>query len=124
MLWGLTPREYGALKDQWEDSRQFQQALYAGLQATLHNAHFKQPTGGFRAAQFMPGYVEPKPDPQQQKVISIAHATRPQTDDERQSIEEQNRVFADRARRAHEAQSRGASREEVPGIMGGLAYGG
>jgi hypothetical protein len=98
--------------------------MYAGIQATLHNAHFKQPFGGFRAAMWMPGYVEVKPDPQQAKIISMAHVSRPATPEENAMIDEQNRIFQDRARRAHEAQGRGADKAEVQAIMNGETYGG
>ena len=98
--------------------------MYAGLQSTLHNAHFKQPFGGFKPAMWLPGWVDPAPDAKQARIISMAHISRPATPDETAMIDEQNRIFQDRARRAHEAQARGAEKSEVQAIMNGETYGG
>lgn len=56
VLWSLSPREYDALKEQWQKSRDEQRQMYAEVQATLHNAWLRgkdQPA--FIAVDFLGG---------------------------------------------------------------------
>lgn len=57
-LWCLTGREYEALRKVHEASVLRLHSMYAAIQATLHNAHFKHPageSGRFQMDAFMPG---------------------------------------------------------------------
>lgn len=125
-LWGLTPREYAALKDQWESSREFHQSLYAGLQATLHNTAGKSFKGRFSPAMWMPGYVPPTPMAIERARMEMqqAHTAPIQSPEEIAACAERLRVSQDRARRAGEARARGASRQEILDIMEGRGHGG
>ena len=40
-LWALTPREYAALRGEWERSKKESSHALAVIQATLYNAHFR-----------------------------------------------------------------------------------
>lgn len=127
-FWASTPREFAARRKVFEQGREFDLRLYAGLQATLHNAHFRtersQPV--FTPEMFLPNYA---PEPR--------HAARPGSADEswrtfkrqaqragrspaeRARLEANAREFADRQRRASAAQARGATGREVVLIMEG-----
>lgn len=60
VFWCLSPREFDALRRQWQHHQDRQAAFHAGIQATLHNAHFTRDGGGrFTPAEFMPGYRQP-----------------------------------------------------------------
>lgn len=57
----MSPREFDALRKQWSRHQERLLAIHAGIQATLHNAHFRRDWGGpFTAAEFMPGYEAPR----------------------------------------------------------------
>ena len=59
----LTPREFETLSAAHETALSRHQAMYAGLQATLHNAHFKHPDGDgarFSMEDFMSGGRKPQ----------------------------------------------------------------
>lgn len=61
-FWCLTPREFAALRKQYERDRDLTLQIHACLQATLHNAHFRgsQHPQAFRAEDFMPGGRKPQ----------------------------------------------------------------
>ena len=62
-VWCITQKEYNALKAVHEASVMRTHSMYAALQATLHNAHFKHPRGEserFQMADFMPGGRPPQ----------------------------------------------------------------
>ena len=62
-VWTISIREYNALKKVHQDHVLRTHAMYAGLMATLHNAHFKHPRGEserFQMADFMPGGRAPQ----------------------------------------------------------------
>jgi hypothetical protein len=123
----MTPAEYFALRDVWESARLFHRSMYAGVQATLYNAHFKSKDGQrFQASEWMPGKpIESlTPDPKNASIIARAHEWRPATQEERDLVEERQRVFVDRQRRAQQAKDAGASREELMAIMNGESNGG
>jgi hypothetical protein len=59
----MTFRELAALRDAWQEGRDYQLALMAGIQATLHNKWYEKPGGGkFTPADFMPSkYAQQSP---------------------------------------------------------------
>ncbi len=62
-FWALTPREFYALRDVWEMSWDRQMSLYAGLQATLHNAWLRgEHRAPFRPEDFYTSKHAPKVD--------------------------------------------------------------
>ncbi len=50
-VWGITPREYAALKREWKQSRLHLDYRFGELQYTLHKAHFE---GRFKIEDFLP----------------------------------------------------------------------
>lgn len=125
-FWAMTHAEFYALKDIWEEGRRFQQSMYAGLQATLHNAYFKPVNGKrFKPSMWLPGVgAAARPDPKLASIIAKAHEWRPATKEETDAVKEQTRIFEDRQRRAQQAKEAGAPREELIAIMNGETYGG
>lgn len=62
-MWTVTVREYEALRKVHESAATRIHSMYAALQATLHNAHFKHPQGDsvrFQVDDFMPGGRKPQ----------------------------------------------------------------
>lgn len=63
-------REFNALKKVYLDAQRPMQIMYAQIQATLHNAHFKRPGGGrFMAEEFL---GEKVPQTVEQKKAALA----------------------------------------------------
>lgn len=105
---------------QWERKREFECSLYAGLQATLHNAHFDKPNGKpFTAAMFMPGYKPPVQTWQEQKEMAMRRIRRAAAPEIQKRVTDAGADFLKRQKRAKEAQERGATRAEIKAIMEG-----
>lgn len=115
----MTPREFQALTEVWREDREFQISLYAGLQATLHNAHFRVEEGQppFTAKMFMPDYVPPKYDWRSEQKKFRLIGRKPQSHEERRANQELISSFKERAQRMDEARARGASSQELQAIM-------
>jgi hypothetical protein len=124
-FWSSTPREFAARRKVFEQSREYSASLYAGLQATLHNAHFRtersQPV--FTAEMFLPGYraaSRSKPDESWRTFKALAEGReRKKTPEERAALETLTRDFEMRQSRAAAAKANGAGRAEVIAIMEG-----
>jgi hypothetical protein len=56
------PYETRLLTKQWRNARRFQESMYGGIQATLHNIHRKEGQPPFTSDMFMSGYLPPKKD--------------------------------------------------------------
>lgn len=125
-FWSMTPRELAAHSKVTERAREFQSHLYAGLQATLHNAHFRGPKDkAFTAEMFLPGYQREAQAPDWKRDLqhakeALALVKRP---DPRASKEAKETInyFADRVKRAQQAQTDGQPREVIERIMTGVA---
>ncbi len=68
----MTAREFQALKKQWAGARSHLDSLYAGIQATLHNAHFRSREHHpepWTPEMFLPGYKAQGQSWQDQKLI-------------------------------------------------------
>lgn len=111
---------YCHLRERWKDSRM----MYAGIQATLHNAHFThEPNSPFIPAMFMPGYRPPAQSLEEKKEMArlVSGALRTKmTPEETAAANLGAEVFRDRARRAREAQAQGEAPEKVRSIMEGI----
>jgi hypothetical protein len=122
-FWAATPREFAARRKVWEQAREHTMHLYAGMQATLHNAHFRtersQPV--FTAEMFLPGYEAPKEDRSWQRFRDMAEIQRKPTAEERAMLDTNAREFSERQSRAAAAKAQGADRELVMAIMEGRA---
>ena len=125
-FWSLTPKEFQALTKEWEKHREFECSLYAGLQATLHNAHFKRDDGqGWSPAMFMPGYKPRVQTWQEQLQRAKLRERQGQRVDikERRRVHEQHQAakseFEAKQKLVEEARARGATREELKAIMRG-----
>lgn len=102
-LWALSPREYEALKHQWRQAQELPVRLWAGLQATLHNAWFRGPghPAAFTVEDFMGGQRrEPQSVEEKKAIIAAmlmhAGATRQSTEQIRQRLERelpQERIY-------------------------------
>ena len=105
-------------------------SVHAGLQATLHNAHFrtdpKQPV--YTPAMFLDGYrpegkAKPGPDwkrdlEEVKRGMSLLQPAKPEVvEAARQNVV----MFGDRTKRAKDAIARGESREVIDRIMRGVA---
>ncbi len=55
VLWGLSMREFLALRRQFEDNRKFQLGMVAAIRADIHNTAGKSFKEHFDAQRFMPG---------------------------------------------------------------------
>jgi hypothetical protein len=127
-FWATTPRELEARTKVFERGREFVGTLYAGLQATLHNAHFRTKEGQavFTTDMFMPGYKGPlasdKPDQSWRAFKRTAKAIHIQrTPEERAKLLQVARDFDRRSSRARAATAAGAGRDEILRIMEGAA---
>lgn len=124
-FWSSTPREFAARRRVFDQQREYSMSLYAGLQATLHNAHFRtersQPV--FTAEMFLPGYQERKrnqPDQSWRTFKSLGQGIqRKRTPEERAQLQQLARDFELRQSRAAAAKANGAGRAEVIAIMEG-----
>jgi len=119
-FWASTPREFAARRKCFEQARDFTSRLVAGLQATLHNAHFrhKESDDIFTPNMFLPGYTKKPavPRPWQQDLAALQKAITPL---KQQSVTGSDDNFLMRHSRAAAAQASGASREDVIAIMEG-----
>lgn len=122
-FWASTPREFASRRKVFEQARDFELRLYAGLQATLHNAHFRtersQPV--YTAEMFLPGYRDrAKPDESWRTFRAVAQGLhRKRTPEERAALAANAVEFERRQSRAAAAQASGAGRDEVIRIMEG-----
>lgn len=101
----------------------FGMAMYAQIQATLHNAHFRHERSDpmFTGEMFLPGYKPQQQSWQQQKEMLAQRAQRkPMTPEQLRKIQEGSDIYRDRAKRAREAQERGESPEKVRALMEGV----
>ena len=132
LFWGLTPREYDAFREQWEESRRFQHVhVCSGLQATLHNGHngirFEPPngvTGVNNPGNVMPGcpyYKAPvQTGDDRARMARLRHAfSQKMTPEARALMEQQHIDSQHRHERARKAKENGATREDVIAIMDG-----
>lgn len=129
-FWCATPREIAAHARLADDQRNFVQSLYAGLQTTLHNAHFrtKKEDPVFLPAMFMPDY---QPEAKQESTGGVP-AWKRDRDRMAVSLARKNAIQApgaqnnvvmldDRTRRAAAAAKNGYDRAVIDRIMQGLA---
>lgn len=124
-FWSSTPREFAARRKVFEQAREFAARLYAGIQSTLHNAHFRgERTPAFTPDMFLPGYRSndaPKQDESWRTFKAQAMGLQnKRTPAERAALQANAAEFAQRQSRAAAAQARGASGAEVIAIMEGL----
>lgn len=122
-FWAATPREFAARRKVFVEAREHAASMYAAIQATLHNAHFRtersQPV--FTAEMFLPGYQakqRAKPDESWRTFKAMAEGAR-RTPEERARLAELQREFGERQSRAAAAQASGAGRDVVIAIMEG-----
>ena len=127
-FWCSTPREFAAHARLADERRNFEQSMYAGLQATLHNAHFVRDKGQppFSPAMFMPDYRPKDKAPANGKPQWLRDRERMQANIERKSIPVGPRgdnvvMLDDRMKRAREAKAAGYDRETIDRILQGLA---
>ena len=115
----MTPREFKAHANVMDRAREFLLSTVAGVQATLHNAHFRHKSTDpvFRAEQFMPGYREP-PKRRNNGLELILKGAPTYSKEE---IAEANGAMADRTARAAQAKMRGEPANVIRGIMEGAA---
>ena len=115
----MTPREFQAHSKVMDRAREFALGMVAGVQATLHNAHFRHKSADpvFRAEQFMPGYREP-PKRRNNGLELILKGAPTYSKEE---IAEANGAMADRTARAAQAKMRGEPANVIRGIMEGAA---
>ena len=102
--------------------------MYAGLQATLHNAHFVRDKGepAFSAAMFMPGYkatVDPAAFDWRGEQAKMKLFAGSETPEAKKAKRAENRFlqacYKERAQLMDEARARGASSAELQLIMEG-----
>ena len=101
----------------------FHVQLNAGIQATLHNAHFKRDGGGiFTPDMFLPGYKPPVQSWQQQKemVERMMAMRKPLTTDQMLKLKEGEGIFKQRCERAKKLRDSGASLSDVRAAMEGV----
>jgi hypothetical protein len=121
--WAMTPREYIYLRERWYEARMFHLSLNAGIQATLHNAHFQTDGKPFTAEMFMPGYKhQAKQTWQEQKRMAqeIASMKRNLTPEDLRRLSEGDAIFRDRSARAKAMQAAGAPAEKIRAVMEGI----
>lgn len=122
----MTPRELEAHSKVAEQQRELTSGLYAGLQATLHNAHFKWPDKkGFTPAMFLGKNVR-KSDTTPQWKRDLEHSRAAlqlvkRIDPDSKEAKETVNQFQERAERARAATERGEPREVIEQIMSGVA---
>lgn len=119
-FWASTPRELQAHSKVAEQEREFISRIYAGLQSTLHQAHWPQ-RGGWPADGFL-GKRKEDAVPQWKRDLAAARAAlvvvkRPDAEAAKETID----YFSDRTKRASEAKRRGEPREVIDRIMTGAA---
>ena len=121
-FWASTPVELAAHIHVMDQSRLFLVGLYAGLQETLHNAHFRHKSSDpiFRKEMWLPGYKDlPKVD-ESWKIVKSLIENKPITPEQKHHMAHQNEQFTMRQSRAAAAKARGATRDEVMRIMEGM----
>jgi hypothetical protein len=124
-FWRSTPRELAAHARLADERRNFEQSMYAGLQATLHNAHFLREKGQapFSPAMFMPDYRKASAD---SKPKWLRDRERMQATIMRKNLPVGPRgdnvvMLDDRMKRAREATQNGHDRATIDRILQGLA---
>lgn len=122
----MTPRELEAHSRVAVERRDFAASLYAGIQSTLHNAHFKSPgKKGFTPAMFLSTSKSEVSDIPQWKrdlehsrsALMLAKRHDPNSPEAKQTVSQSQ----DRAARAKAAKERGEPREVIERIMTGVA---
>jgi hypothetical protein len=123
-FWAMTPRELEAHSKVADQQRELISGFYAGLQATLHNAHFKWPDKkGYTPKMFLGGQEKPT-EPQWKRdlaesrsALMLVKRPDPNSEEARNAMD----YSIDRTRRAIEAKQRGEPREVIEKIMTGTA---
>lgn len=120
-FWTMTPRELSAHQELADANTELLESLHAGIQATLHNAHWPQPKGkAFLRDMFMPGYQPSvKPDESWRTVKLQMDTMRKATETEKRALDLNAAAFHARAAAASHARANGASRGEIQRIMEG-----
>ena len=115
---------YFHLRERWKEERMFQLSIAAGIQATLHNAHFEHEKGKpFLPFMFMPGYKPPRQSWQQQKQMAQMMSGGLKTKmspEELRRMNEGAEIFKQRAERARQLQEEGAPADKVRAVMEGV----
>jgi hypothetical protein len=120
-FWASTPREFAAKRKVFEQAREFPARLYAGIQSTLHNAHFRHERSqpAFTPEMFLPGYrsVDAPRQDESWRTFKAQAMGHKRTPSERAALQANAAEFAHRQSRAAAAQASGASGAEVIRIM-------